>query len=738
MAAIDPITLEVLRHRLMMINDEQGRVASQLSGSPVVYEAKDFNSALLTPEGDSLFIGVYMTRLSLCLNAAVKTTIRRFGSTMKFRDGDAFVTNDPWVGAAHMNDFLMFAPIFHGDTLVCWTGLAMHEVDVGGPNPGSFTVGTPDVFGEAPLIPPVKMVDGGVVREDVEAVIIRNSRTSQLNGLNMRARLASINRTRERIREVIAEYGLPTVMQAQKSILELVRASFARRLRSLPDGTWRSEGFLDHDGNENRLYRIRLAMTKSGDRLKFDFTGTDRQARGAINCTRVGLESGVFSAILPMLCYDIPWSPGGMMPLVDIVSEEGTVNNALHPAAVSMATVSGIFATSHVSFGAIAKMIACSDLKDEIQANWAPAWQGMTMAGREADGRPFTAVFLDNTGGSGGGAAKDGIDAGGLAGAPAMAIGNVETYEKENPILYVFRRLATDTCGHGLHRGGVGTELMIVPHGNAGPIDLTVLTHGASQPESQGLFGGYPSSVQVRVALRGAGLARLFAARRIPAAVEDVACARVEPLAAKQRTLLQPDDAVLAVCAGGGGYGDPLDRPPDEVCRDVADGLVGARAARDIYGVVTVGAAGSRLSVDAAATAAQRRAIRDRRLTEGRPVEPRAAEPAEHGGRALGTIGAALKIVERGGRRIFACQSCDHPLSDVSGDPKSGTLWRDVPMTDLSDWNRYGLTGEIRVREFCCPSCAHLIAVQVARKDDPILLDTSLAPQAAAPRAAAE
>jgi N-methylhydantoinase B/oxoprolinase/acetone carboxylase alpha subunit len=741
MSNVDPITLEVLRHRLMMINDEQGRVASRLSGSPVVYEAKDFNSALLTPDGDSLFIGIYMTRLSLCLSAAVKATIERFGATMTFRDGDAFVTNDPWVGAAHMNDILMYAPIFHGETLVCWTGLAMHEVDVGGPNPGSFTVGTRDVFGEAPLIPPVKMVDADVVREDVEALISRNSRTSQLNGLNMRARLAAINRTRDRIREVTAEYGLDTMMQVQRSILDLVRASFARRLRSLPDGTWLSEGFLDHDGNENRLYRIRLAMTKTGDRLKFDFTGTDKQARGAVNCTRVGLESGVFSAILPMLCYDISWSPGGMADLIDIVSEPGTVNNALHPAAVSMATVSGIFATAHVSFGAIAKMIACSSLVDEIQANWAPAWQGMTMAGHNADGRPFTAVFLDNTGGSGGRSWKDGIDAGGLAGAPAMAIGNVETYEKENPILYVFRRFAADTCGHGLYRGGVGTQVMIAPHGNTGPIDLTVLTHGASQPESQGLFGGYPSSVQVRVALRDAKLDDLFAQQRIPDGLADVPGARAEPLAAKQRTPLREGDMVLAVCAGGGGYGDPLDRPAQAVCRDVADGLVSARCAFEIYGVsVTPRSAQQRApTVDEVATAAQRRGIRSRRLSEGRPVDPQSAAPRIEGrARILGKIGAAFHVVGAGGREIFTCQSCNHPLSTIDRDPKSGTLVRDVPMTDLSPWNRFGLTDEIRVREFCCPACAHLVAVQVARKDDAILLDMCLAPLSSGQRSAAE
>jgi N-methylhydantoinase B len=730
----------------MMINDEQGRVASQLSGSPVVYEAKDFNSALLTPAGDSLFIGLYMTRLSLCLSAAVKTTIQRFGSSMQFRDGDAFVTNDPWVGAAHMNDFLMYAPIFHGDVLVCWTGLAMHEIDVGGPVPGSFTVGTQDVFGEAPLIPPVKMVDAGVVREDVEALIIRNSRTSQLNGLNMRARLAAINRTRDRVSEVIEGYGLNTVLQAQARILELVQASFGRRLKSLPDGQWRSVGFLDHDGNENRRYRICLSLTKSGDRLGFDFTGTDKQARGAINCTSVGLESGILSAILPMLCYDMPWSPGGVMPLVDIVSEEGTVNNALHPAAVSMATVSGIFATQHVAFGAIAKMIACSELKGEIQANWSPAWQGMTMSGRTSDGRPFTAAMLDNTGGSGGRGQRDGLDAAGLAGAPAMAIGNVETYEQEYPILYLFRRLAMDTCGHGYHRGGAGTQVMIMPHGNVGPIDLTILTHGAGQPEAQGLLGGFPSSVQVRVALRDANLAGMFRQRRIPAGLEDVGEARLEPLAAKQRISLQPNDAVLAVCAGGGGYGDPLDRDPESVRRDVEDGVVSQGTARVIYGVVFVRPDSSELKVDDAATTAERQSIRARRLADGRPVQQagglRLRQPGLPSAMAtqqeLGSVGTAFKIVERGGSLIFSCQTCDHPLSDIDCDPKLGTLWRDVAMVDLSHWNRYGLTSEIRVREFCCPSCAHLVAVQVAPNDDPILLDTWLTPHPLAAQAAAE
>lgn len=721
-AELDPITLEVLRHRLMMINDEQGRVAARLSGSPVVYEAKDFNSALLTAEGDSLFVGIYMTRLSLCLNTAVKTVIERFGTRMGFHEGDAFVTNDPWAGAAHMNDILMFSPIFHEGTLVCWTGLAMHEIDVGGPNPGSFTVGTPDVFGEAPLIPPIKLIDRGELREDVEALVVRNSRTAQINGLNIRARIAAIGRTRQRIGEVIAEYGLDAMMVAQRKILELTQKSFARRLRGLPDGTWSSQGYLDHDGNTNELYKISLRMTKAGEQLTFDFRGTAKQARGAVNCTRVGLESGVFSAILPMLCYDMPWCPGGIMPLISIISDPGTINNATHPAAVSMATVSATFATAHVTYGAIAKMLASSPLVDEVQANWAPAWQGAAMAGRWRDGRPFTAVFLDNTGGSGGRAWKDGIDAGGLPGAPAMAIGNVEAYEKENPVLYVYRKQAVDTGGAGRFRGGVGTQSLIIPHGAEGDIDCTVLCHGASQPEAQGLFGGYPSSVQVRLILRDTHLAADMLLSRLPASHEDVRCDHIEALAAKQRVRLGPQDALMILCAGGAGYGDPLARDPERVAIDVRDGLVSPAMARGLYGVaLRFGDTGW----DQNETAILRADIRARRRAEApstagnAPLQRVIAEPPALRGR----IGDAMTIRGDGGAAGFCCADCDQFLGRLGSNPLESARLRTRKITELSAWNRFGLVDRVVAREFCCPSCGHLLSVQVAQVDDPILHD---------------
>ncbi len=199
-----PITLEVLRHRLWMINDEQGRVAAQLSGSPVVYEAKDFNSSLLTPEGDSLFVGIYMTRLSLCLNHVVKNVIASFKDNIGFADGDAFVTNDPVVGRR------AYERLSHGgaDLLRRYAGVLDRACDARGrrrrSESRSFTVGTRDVYGEAPLIPPHQ--DGRTRRHSRRHRGAGDPQFADLalNGLNMRARVAAINRTRQRIQEVIA------------------------------------------------------------------------------------------------------------------------------------------------------------------------------------------------------------------------------------------------------------------------------------------------------------------------------------------------------------------------------------------------------------------------------------------------------------------------------------------------------------------------------------------------------
>ena len=310
-----------------------------------------------------------------------------------------------------------------------------------------------------------------------------------------------------------------------------------------------------------------------------------------------------------------------------------------------------------------------------------------------------------------------------------MGIANVETYEKEYPILYVYRRQSCDTGGAGARRGGVGTEAMIVPHGNCGPIDLTVLTHGASQPEAQGLYGGYPSSVQVRLLARSAGIRGMFRSGTMPDGAADFVAENGAALEAKQRTLMHEDDALIIACAGGGGYGDPIKRDPEAVLRDVADGLCSIDIARKIYGAVLTGSRTGRLAVDPGATERRRAEIRAERLSGADvPASPETVD----GGEAAGAVGMAFHVVDTGNGRHFACAECGRGVSGLSRDPKTGTVERRVRIDTACPWNRYGLTDQVEIREYACPACAHLFAVDVRLRDEPPLLDTSLAPDAPA------
>jgi len=190
-ATLDPVTFEVIRHRLWAINDDQSRMAARLSGSFIVYEGYDFNAALVTADGRGLYCGVYILQHGATIDEFVRRVLKEWRSE-EIREGDMFFTNDPWWGALHANDGILAMPIFWDGRLVAWSGIVMHDDDVGSPVPGSFVSGARDRFGEAPLFPAVKMVEGFEPRWDVERAYLRNSRTAEFNALNMRARVAAL------------------------------------------------------------------------------------------------------------------------------------------------------------------------------------------------------------------------------------------------------------------------------------------------------------------------------------------------------------------------------------------------------------------------------------------------------------------------------------------------------------------------------------------------------------------
>lgn len=731
---LDPVTFEVLRHRLWEINDEMGLTVGRVSGSTAVYEAGDFNTAILTADGRGLYAGVYVIRQASALDIVVQKVIEVFGDDID--DGDAFMTSDPWYGALHAMDTAVVAPVFFEGRRVAWTGVVIHELDMGGPHPGSWCVGARNAYQEVPLIPPVKLVERGRLRRDVEAAFLRNSRTPEVNALNLRAKLAAQSGTRERLLDVIGEYGVEAFLACQEQILEYVRRSLRARIASLPDGTWYATAMLDHNGVENRIYRLKLALTKRGDRLLFDFTGTSRQAEGVINCAWSGLVGGILQVAFPLLCYDLPWSHGAVMDCIDIVSEPGAINNAVFPAGTSMATVNACQSTGNLVWEAMARMYACGppELQREVIALGYGGLNTAVIAGPLARGGTFVTLFSDSVGGGGARSFADGVDTCSNLIAPAYSIPNVERIETLNPLLYVYRKERAETAGAGRWRGGVGLEYVVMPHGTDQPLEGIFIGTGVSHIESKGVHGGAPGTVQRNVVLRGTDLARQFAAGAIPVDAAAIGAERVEIAEAKDVKLLHPGDAWLCFCMGGGGYGDPLARDPALVARDVRRGLVtGAEAERN-YAVILAGDG----AVDARATTALRAERIRRRLAHGRRLGPDWPDAPVFAGRParLG-IGDVLEVRDTAAGPVLGCRACERPFGPAAEDPRGRALLIEQKLSDLSPINRHGLEDQVVVRAYCCPGCGAQFSTDVQfRDEDPRLPEMHLALARAAPSVA--
>jgi N-methylhydantoinase B len=721
---VDPVTFEVIRHRLWAINDEQGMVAARLSGSPIVYDSFDFNAGLLTADGQGVVAGIYIIAHAAPLHQFVHSILTDW-SPQDIREGDMFFTNDPWAGALHANDGIMATPIFHDGELITWSGIVLHDMDVGSPIPGSFVVGAADRFGEAPLMPPVKIAENFELRGEIVRAYTRNHRSPEMTLLALRARLAALTTTHRRIHDLADEYGVDTVTETQRGIIDYVEGVVRARLRDIPDGSWSEQVYIDHDGVNDVLYPVVVKLTKIGDRLIADFNGTSRQAPGGINCTRAGLEGGLFGIFLLFMCFDLPWSVGALRRIVEIRSEAGSLVDAEGAAAVSMASIMGTSAVVEVVHGAFAKMLLCSrdpELRSEAQAPWGSTLNGVIIAGDDRDGHHFANPIGDSLGpGTGALAARDGIDSGGIVQSLSASVGNVEVAEGRFPVLQLYRRERADSAGSGRMRGGCGLEAAVTPHKAPGPLFDIALARGRNQPEGHGLSGGRPSSVQPSFILRGSDLHAEFAAGRVPVGDDAIPRTTLERLPAKNATKLGPQDVHVFVAGGGGGFGDPLRRDPDRVLADVRTGHVSPDMADAVYGVVLDGDA-----VDVPGTEARRRAARTLRLRDSRPVSQIMDRTLEEG-EVLHPVGDTVDAVSYEGSHRFRCTECRRDLGPTDEDLKRHLLVREVSLVELSPINVHGKVDEIVLRDFCCPGCGTSVALDVQRREEPILPECSFA-----------
>jgi N-methylhydantoinase B len=599
---MDPITFSIIRHRLFRVVEEAVITLKHVSGSAITNEGHDLMVSLYQADGSLLMGGVGFLHHLTSAAEACKAIIRRFGS--RIAEGDMFLLNDPYTAALHTSDIYLVSPIHHGGKLVAWSACFVHVSDIGAMNPGGFAPEAQDIFTEGFSSPGIKLIDRGELRQDLWDTLLNMVRSPEMVALDLRSMIACNNVARERMLALIEKYGTTIVDEACRALIDQSEARLRERLRELPNGRRQSRQYFEVKGE---ICKVLLTMTKQDDTLTFDFTGSSPQSKYSVNCSKWASLGGLFAPLFPLLCFDIVWNEGAIRPIT-MIAPDGTIVNCTRPAPVSVATVGAIQSVNNAACATIGKMLAASEkYASEATAVWHANHFAIFMFGNNQRGRLAIGILTETFAGAGGARTfADGVDVGGEIPNPISRMANVETIEAQFPIRYLFRRRLVDSGGPGKLRGGAGGEIAIVAHDAPdGGIHYVLSGKGPRFPQSDGLSGGYPGAVNDYVwvhapqqAHNASGFANGLDA--IPGEHEPISWG-VFPL--------MGDDALYVRWNGGGGYGDPLDRPADSVTADLSAGVISPEAARDVYGVVETAG-----TVNPDATEAKRRELRQARL----------------------------------------------------------------------------------------------------------------------------
>lgn len=599
---VDPITFEVLSHRLHQITREMGITLERTGGTVTTTQQHDYNASLYRPDGEIMAAGETYGHHVVCAGFAVKRILERFGKDEIYPD-DVFLLNDPYLAAIHNPDMYVISPIHYQNELVGWSATFVHVSDVGAMTPGGDSPDATEIFQEGIRIPGIKLVERGKLRRDVFDTITHMTRQPEAVGLDLKCEIAANNVAKSRVQSMYRQYGPELVNAVSMEMIHYTETVLRSRIREIPDGAWSERLTIEADGP----CRLTLTLRKEEDHLVFDFSGTDKQVRKGINLPFHGTFGFCFGAVLYSLAYDLPKNQGVLRPM-KIIAPEGTIVNVQYPGPISMSTTSSGFGVGFLASSVLMQMLATSEKwRREIVAPSAShrncRHSGVNQYGRYS---PFINMAHGALDGNGAGISKDGVDSGGSY----MSCPNVEWMELQYPILYLFRRRARDSAGAGRFRGGVGAESAHMLH-DAPEGKIRGVAYGVAglRNSGHGMFGGYPGAPSIMVLMEKTKVNELIRMNR--------SAVNISELGGQPRILpycnfeLKENDVLYMRVASGGGYGDPLERDPQLVQNDVHNGIVSEEAARNVYGVVIDGESGK---VDFAATQELRKMIRENEL----------------------------------------------------------------------------------------------------------------------------
>ena len=560
---LDPVTLAVVHNSLVMVASEMDLAQEKTSFSPIISEAMDRANGIYAPHngelivqgarGLPLFVGV--------MQATVGHVIERQQERSRaLHPGDVLIINDPYLGGTHLMDVRLVKPYFHEGKLWAWLANSAHWADIGGSVAGGFSSDTWEVHQEGLRLPPIRIARAGQLDEDLLALILANCRVPQERVGDFKAQMAALNVGEKRLGVLLARYGVETVEEVIRQVRARAETQMRAHIAALPDGRYSFEAPMDSDGIRDEPLWVRADVEVKGSDLYFDFSRSSPPCRGPMNTPFAATQSAVYIGVRHMF-PDVPLNAGGFEP-IHVTPPRGTFLHAEYPKPVAGAAAECSQRVVEAVLGALGRA-----MPDRAYAGPFGTAGNFSLGGYDPKHDRHYVMYYFSGGGYGGYWSGDG-HTNACATIAFTQTQPFEVLESHYPVLFEQASLRENSAGAGKFRGGFGIQYTVrLRRGEASAAFM--MDHGRFPPYALG--GGTTSAMtQITVCQHGQ-------VSHPPHASKGTGYA------------LEPGDWVEVRTPGGGGWGDPKQRDPSRIARDLERGYIGADTARDVYGYVRNG-----------------------------------------------------------------------------------------------------------------------------------------------------
>ena len=552
---IDPLTLAVVRQKLLAVSEEIVETMVRTCFSPLLNQSRDLSAVVLDGEAQVVAQAertpIHMGAMPFAVRAMAKDFADDIGP------GDVLMANDPYWGGSHLPDITLVKPVFRDGALKFWVAIRAHQSDTGGISAGGYSPSAREIFHEGIRIPPVKVVEAGRMRNDVLRMVCENTRKAEDTHGDIMAMFASVEVGAERVDALLNRYGVERIDACSAAILDAGEAAMRAYIRQLKPGVYKSTAYLDHDGVETEHYPLPVTVTVSEDEIEVDFRDVGDQVASYYNSPIANTSACVYIAFF-YLSNDQQVQNEGSTRAIKILTRKGSLVDSVAPAPVTGCTTF----TAAVIVEAVLRAMDGS-APNAIVAGCARRFR-YVIAGDDPVTGSYIYHYFSNKGGFGANTGEDGwVNVGGLQNPGGTPSASLERVEATYPFQIEEYGLTQGSGGAGKHRGGAGGVVALRYRGS-GPAVLNIAGEGTIVAP-HGARGGMDGARHIIWIERGNN--------------------RIDLNGRSNDTPLQPGDLIVHHAAGGGGFGDPRERDRALVERDVSHGYITAEAARMVYGV---------------------------------------------------------------------------------------------------------------------------------------------------------